>query len=304
MKRRAQGGWLPRPDLCLAALALCLASLCATGQEARKPPPAGGAADLRAAYQRLSRELANNQFQRPLHIESADVPGALSGDVHAVMEHPFAAVKAAFGNPANWCDMLILHVNTKYCRAAGARIEVQMGSNTPEPLDPSAQMAFTFRVLPGAPDYFRAELGAERGPLATRNYRIRLEAIALPGNASFLRLSYAYESGPASHRAMQAYLAAGGRNKIGFNTVGLTHDGRPVYVDGLRALVERNIMRYYLAVDTYLDALAAPPGERFERRIDGWFNATELYARQLHDIDRRRYLDMKREEYRRQQAQR
>ena len=284
MAQSVINGWLGWPGRCLVPLAVAVAALCAHAQEAPRPKPDAGAAELRATYQRLIQPLANNEFRRPLAIESSEGAGGLAGDIHALMEYPFATVKAAFGSAANWCDVLILHANTKYCRAEGAVLEVQMGQKTPEPLDPDAQLAFAFRVLPGAADYFQAELTAPRGPLATRNYRIRLQAIALPGNQTFLHLSYAYESGLAGRLAMSAYLATGGRGKVGFSNIGLTQEGRPIHVGGVLGLVERNTMRYYLALDAFLGALAQPAGERFEKRIDSWFSASEMYALQLHDL--------------------
>jgi hypothetical protein len=61
-------------------------------------------------------------------------------------------------------------------------------------------------------------------------------------------------------------------------------------------------MRYFLAIDAYLGAAAAPLPEQFENRLQSWYTSTEGYARQLHDVDRTAYLDMKRREYRRQQT--
>jgi hypothetical protein len=60
-------------------------------------------------------------------------------------------------------------------------------------------------------------------------------------------------------------------------------------------------MRYYLAIDAYLGALSSPPSEQFEKRLQSWFTSTELFPRQLHEIDRTTYLDMKRSENLRQQ---
>ena len=48
-------------------------------------------------------------------------------------------------------------------------------------------------------------------------------------------------------------------------------------------------------------ALAAPEPERFERSLEVWFDATEAYAAQLHEMDRDAYLSMKRQEHQRQQ---
>jgi hypothetical protein len=71
----------------------------------------------------------------------------------------------------------------------------------------------------------------------------------------------------------------------------------------MRGLVERNTMRYYLAVEAFLGALSAPPQARVEKSLSDWFAAIERYPRQLHELERGEYLDMKRREYSRQQAQ-
>ena len=61
-------------------------------------------------------------------------------------------------------------------------------------------------------------------------------------------------------------------------------------------------LRYYLAIDAYLDSLSAPQNQRVERRINSWFNATERYPRQLREMDRPTYVAMKRSEVERQQT--
>jgi hypothetical protein len=102
--------------------------------------------------------------------------------------------------------------------------------------------------------------------------------------------------------AMKIYLATAGRDKVGFTVIGTQPDGQPNYIGGVRGVVERNTMRYFLAIDAYLTALSAPAPARLETRLQNWYDATENYARQLHDVDRNAYLEMKRREYRRQQA--
>ena len=73
-------------------------------------------------------------------------------------------------------------------------------------------------------------------------------------------------------------------------------------VSGMRGAVERNTMRYYLAIEAFLGALSAPPGTRMESALRAWFAATETYSRQLHEIPESEYLAMKRKEYSRQQT--
>ena len=89
---------------------------------------------------------------------------------------------------------------------------------------------------------------------------------------------------------MQAYLATAGASKVGFTA------------NGVRGTVERNAMRYYLAIDSYLDTMSLPADQRVEQRLQQWFSATERYPRQLHEMDRSTYVMMKRQEYGRQET--
>ena len=65
-------------------------------------------------------------------------------------------------------------------------------------------------------------------------------------------------------------------------------------------MVERNTMRYYLAIEAYLDALATPAPLRLDKRLNDWYASTERYPLQLHELDRNEYLTMKHKEIRRQ----
>lgn len=47
-------------------------------------------------------------------------------------------------------------------------------------------------------------------------------------------------------------------------------------------MIERNTMRYYLAIEAYLGAYTLPAAEQPERRLRDWFAAVERYPRQLH----------------------
>ena len=89
---------------------------------------------------------------------------------------------------------------------------------------------------------------------------------------------------------------------MGFTVTGTQADGQPLHIGGTRGVVERNTMRYYLAIEVFLGALSAPPQVRFEKRLRDWFAAAERYPRQLHEMEQGEYLDMKRKEHLRQQA--
>ncbi|MOA45409.1 hypothetical protein D3C78_1678040 [compost metagenome] len=101
---------------------------------------------------------------------------------------------------------------------------------------------------------------------------------------------------------MQGYLATLGRNKVGFSIVGRRADGQPIHVGGMRGVVERNVMRYYLAVEAFLDALPAPAASQAERRLQLWHAGVRRYPLQLQEPELDSYLEMKRREIQRQQG--
>lgn len=261
---------------------------------------------LRAKYTELGKQLLNNQFQRALYLNSTESSNDLKGEIYAVVDYPFAAVNVALNNPAHWCDVLILHLNIKYCHAssnkAGTVLTVNLGRKYDQPLADAYRAEFNYRGVITTPDYFAVELNAENGPLSTNDYRIWIEATPVKDGRTFLHFTYAYAFGLTGRLAMQGYLATIGRDKVGFTVTGKLPNGQSTYIQGVRGVVERNTMRYYLAIDAYLAALTAPPENQLEKRMQHWYNATEQYARQLHEVERDDYLEMKRREYQRQQV--
>lgn len=264
-------------------------------------PSERSAAALHVRHASFEERLRNSSFRRPLTLDSVESATSLKGEIHAVIDHPFDTVRTALQEAENWCDVLILHINVKHCRArtdrSPARLTVSVGRKVAQALEDAHPIEFAYRVASATPGFMEVRLDAAEGPLSTHNYRIRLQAVPLPDGKTFMHFAYAYDYGMAGRLAMKTYLATIGSGKVGFTRIGAASEP----VGGMRGVVERNTMRYYLAVDTYLDALSAPPRQRFEKRLEAWFAATEQYPRQLREIDRTAYLDMKREEYRRQQ---
>jgi hypothetical protein len=178
---------------------------------------------------------------------------------------------------------------------------LNVGKKIEQPLYQSFRLTFAWRLTDQKSDYLRVLLSADNGPLSTHDYRILLEAVPLENGATFLRLSYSYGFGLTGKIAMLAYLNTTGRSKVGFSVLGTGTDGQPTYIDGMRGQQERNTMRYYLAIESFLGAPVTGDGAQFEKRINDWFNASERYPRQLHELEEAEYLGMKRKEYRRQQ---
>jgi hypothetical protein len=288
-----------------AGLALSLGLLLAPAQVLPQPTSAAAMA-LLGQYQSLDEPLRHNAFGRPLVLQSRETDQDLQGEIYALMPYPFATVSRTLRDPQQWCELMILHINTKYCHPAsgpqGALLMLNIGSKSPQPLALTTRLLLQYRVPVSEPDYLTVLLSAGDGALADNNFHLGVEAVALPGQQTFIHLSYAYRANLAGRLALQVYLATTGRDKRGFSQQSPRGAAQPVLIDGLRALVERNTMRYYLAIDSYLASEQREPAQRLEARLQSWFSAVEAYPRQLHELDRPTYLAMKRAEYLRQQT--
>ena len=281
--------WLRRCRALLACALLLFAGAAAALQSTAQDP----AAALRAKYLVLQPQLAAQAFGEPLTLDSREGSDAVSGEVHAELPFAFAEVAATFKSPSSLCELLFLHLNVRECRtstSAGGSLSLTVGPKRASALGSRYHMDYALRTEVDAPDYLKVTLSADEGPLSTRDYRIVLEAMPLAQGRSFLRLGYSYGYGFVAKVAMKAYLATAGRSKIGFTVLGRDDAGQPIRVRGERGALERNVIRYYLALLSYWGAKGGTPHEQTEARLRAWFANTERYAAQLHELELDEYL--------------
>jgi hypothetical protein len=261
------------------------------------PVQAQDAHALRARHAALRAELADNPFGRSLYVESSENSGEHKGAIYAVIEQPFKQVGPALRRAAQWCDVLIVQANVKNCEASNAGAEtlsIFVARKPADLPDRAYRVDFSYDVPGAGADYLHVALDSPRGPFGTTDYRIRLEAAPLDRNRTFLHLAYSYTLRGASRMGMSMYLASKGRDKVGFSVVDRTPEGRPVYVGGVRGVVERNTMRYYLALEAYLGTLDASAAERMEKRLRAFHAGLERYPLQLRELELAEYLEIKR----------
>lgn len=235
--------------------------------------------------------LASSPFGRPLLLQASETRNGRQGDVYALVDHPIAEVSAALRNPEQWCEAMRLHIDNRACAVAGSAVApviiLSVVRRYDRPIESAYRLAFDFQQVETDSQHLDVRLAAAAGPLGTGNYRIALEAVAADARRTFLHFVYAYDESAIAATALQAYLATFARDKIGFSVLGRQPDGSPEYVRGTRGLVERNAMRYFLAVDAQLSATDTPS------RRERWYSATERYPQQLHEIDQTTYRNLK-----------
>ncbi len=282
-------------------VAALLAALLGVDTAAQADPAARE--DLAAAYRERQATLDRGPFAVPMQVEASVSEDRVAGNVYAVLDHPFSHLARELAKPSVWCEILTLHFNVKSCL-------VQVSADDPAVTDlliatarkyyvpPSSRNTLSYRLDLSRSDaeVVKGSLGAERGPLGVRDMQIEVGAIGLPDGRSFVRLHYGYTEGWATRIATRAYLATFGRRKIGFSVTGRTATGDPIYVRGAAGALERNALRYHLAIEAWFDTLAKHEGDRFEARVARWYDLTDRHSEQLYEMSRETYRDMKRRE--------
>lgn len=280
--------------LLAAALALAGSAAVATGS---------AEAPVRSLHTRraeLQPALRASPFGEPLVLRTRQGTDSVEGDVWAELAHPLAAVAAALRTPGALCELMFLHLNVRGCTpqagAQGAALALLVGPKRSGAFDSEYRMRYTMRTEVDDGEQLRVVLSAPSGPLSTRDYRIVFEAVAIDAQRSFVHLGYAYGHGTLAKMTMGAYLATAGRAKVGFSVDGAEADGTPRPVRGERAALERNVMRYYLALLAELAPADGSREQQLQARLADWFRRTERYAAQLHEYGLDEYLAEKREQ--------
>ena len=236
----------------------------------------------------------------PLLVTSIEEGDRMHGEVHALLAQPFDRLACAAEQAAR--VVCVRAACTSTSRAAPHEqvagrdwVTFYSGRKGYESASDAYPLRLAFSLAAADAAHLQIDLSAASGPMGTGDYRISLSAIPT-AQGSFVRFSYAYRSSALSRMAARTYLATLGRDKVGFTTVGTGGDGTPQYVAGQRGIVERNAVRYYLAIQAYLEGQALPPEQRFEQALQRWFVLSERWPRQLHELDRDEYVSNKRRE--------
>lgn len=259
------------------------------------------AATLRARYQELLPALQQSALQAPLHLASEDRDGRVVSETHGILEHDFATLRNLLTTPAGWCELVMLHRLVKGCAAPvppGAASVLTFYSGGPHytPIEDARRLDYVWRLRADGADFLSIALDSDEGPIDTYEYQLLFEAIPLESGRTFARFRFSFRYGSVTRVLSAAYYALIARSQVGFTVVGTSAAGAPIYVSGRIGAVERNVMGFYLALQTLLEGALQPEAERFEWRLRRWYALCDRYRRQLHEIEEKEYLDMKRRE--------
>ena len=263
--------------------------------------------EMQSLYRSLQPRLAQSPFQRELALDSTESAERLSGDIYATLDAPLASLELVNRSPLRWCEILLLLSNTKSCvvgrQDEAPSLQMRMGTKGPQALATTTPMNFKFETSAPQATVLETRLSSNSGPMGTKDGKLRVQAIAVGPNKSFIHLHYSYSSSLAGRLATGVYLQTLGRGKVGFSKE-QAEASRPAdahWVGGVRGIIERNTMRYFMGLSCALQfAGTEAPTQRFAQMAPCWYDDTERYPQQLHEMGRSEYLEMKRAEYARE----
>lgn len=233
-----------------------------------------------------------------LRVASEEEETRVAAEVEGTLDQPFDAVARLLASPEDWCDVAFLHLNTKACvhgvREGETILRLYSGRKHYQAPEEAFPLDYRFAPGPVAENSFRVTLRAPEGPMGTRDHRIEVEAVRA-GDGTEVRFVCSYRPSVRSRWATALYLATLGRAKVGFSSDGNDERGNPVPVGGLRGVVERNAVRYFLAMEAFLATRGVPEPEGFEVMLGTWFDLAARYP-PLQELSREEYLAAKRRE--------
>lgn len=248
-------------------------------------------------FSAVSKPIANDI---PLRIESQESGRHLRVNIYGIVNHPFPRVAAILSKPAVMCDFLILNLNVKTCvyKQEDPRVEmmIYVSGKRYAPLFLALEINPYFELQKNNNNYMRVLMASRRAVWGIKEYSVIVEATPF-GKSTLVRFTSQYHAGRLNMAATMVYLKTFARSKVGFTVVSQNSQGEPQYVGGMQGIIERNAVRSYLALQAYLETASVPAEQRFEMRLRRWYELTNVYPRQLHELQWQTYLSNKRREY-------
>ena len=251
--------------------------------------------ELKNIHQLIKNKQVTLLQNQPLTIQSKISDNKLHAEVFSVKKYAFPKMVEKLSGAKQWCKFITLHLNIKACiyrSAPNQSLNFFAGRKFYEPAESAYELKYHFEIEKSTDEYFKLNLSADEGPFGTQDYLIVLELFKVDSEV-VIHMSLSYLSSFSSRLGTSVYLSTIGADKIGFSQI-KNIDGKLEYIQGIEGIIERNVMRYYLALSVYLDE------DDKHKLAQTWFDETEKYSKQLHEVEREAYLDAKALEFKQQ----
>lgn len=254
---------------------------------------------LLAKYETISKSHPALASALPVHLQTAVQNSQVSVSLVGRIAYPFDEVAAVLSDPLAYCEFLPLLFNVKSCvvteRASIDKIRYYVaGKNYTPPLT-SYRLNTTYQVVQRRPNLLHVLMQADRDGLGASTYRVDL-MITPRGKETLISVESLYAPGRLTRAATHTYVNLFARNKPGFTLVKSGKKGTQQYITGFPAIIERSVVRSYLALSAYLGTKNVTDGGRLDAQLQRMYSLNQPYRTQLYEMERDEYLAIKRRE--------
>ena len=253
--------------------------------------------DLAEKYFEIKNKTISLLEHKPIHVRSHIADNRLQADIFAIKQQTVHQLFEVLSVAENWCQFVTLHLNIKACSYQSDKNDIltfYAGRKFYQPAENAFALQYQFQIKEKTKDYFKLLLSADDGPFSTSDYRISVEVLAVE-NESVIHFSLAYNSSFSSRMGTSVYLSTIGSDKKGFSQQ-INELGQSEFIQGTEGIIERNVMRYFLALKVFLEQDTADPTST-QKLASDWYDESEQYSLQLHELDKKDYMANKAREF-------
>ncbi|MGW8247454.1 MAG: hypothetical protein ACWGOV_05020 [Acidiferrobacterales bacterium] len=258
--------------------------------------------DLVNQYHKLEKSSSPLAVALPIYLKTVQKENVLNVSLLGTIPFKFSDVAAVLAKPGSYCDFLPLMFNVKGCVITDfnpvTRIKFYVaGKHYTSPIT-SYRIHAVFRLVGRTPDKIRVRLEADPDTPGKSDYDVDLMAIPLDGE-TLMYLESRFAPGRITRMATNTYVNVFARDKPGFTEI-QEPGGKKKLITGFPAVIERSSVRAYFALKAYMLNHHLPPAKRFDACLNTWYDLNQPYKKQLYELERDQYLQIKRREHKNQ----
>lgn len=190
-------------------------------------------------------------------------------------------IRGELESPATWCRVSLLVPDVRACQVKEGEPTVITLSLRSGKTEGAREIEHTFRVDRTAPHSIQVVFRADKAALGVRDAGVSI--VARQGATGVeLELEYGLRPSIRSRVVTSAYLAGEAESRPGIS-YSTSSDETREYVTGLRALIERNAMRNFLAI------LATLETDNPASAVDAWYEMASRYKADLPEQTKEEY---------------
>jgi len=250
-------------------------------------------------YLAASRQSPGLAKGLPIHLVTRQDKHQLTVKLVGLMPYGFSEVASVLAQPDSYCEFLPLMFNVKTCvvseRSPQTRIRYYVAGKHYNPPLTSFRINSRYRLVHYGGDFLGVNLESDEDSFGSSQYRVELRAVPFNGQ-TLISVNSLYAPGRLTRMATYTYINVFARDKPGFTMVKPAGADRPLPITGFPAIIERSSVRAYLALKSMMVNRHLRPDQQYEARLRTWYDLNVPYNKQLYELERSQYLDIKRRE--------